>query len=651
MAKKKKGQLSSSGALQLGFDFGEDEHLYGSPADILKCEGAPVALDTETTGLEWFRDRVLGIGVWCSARGVAVYIDTLDERVLAACRENLQTIARNPQTEIRMHNMKFDMEFMGVPLWSRGYTVVDTTILAHLYDSRLRKTLDNLEQTFLGTQTKEQHLAGNRGKDILHMSRGAVAEYCVNDCRVTYELVDAIRPEVNKLGLSKLLQLQMEYVGLLQAVEQRGIALDLEFLERAEKRFFSNLVKMEEELFAKAGKVFNWRSPIQLGHALYEGMGLPRPVNPFLGADGIDHTRFATRGKYNKSSTSSFLLGEKSGHPLAFLVMDMRETDKLMDYARDWRGFADSQRVLHTSYNPTGTRTGRLSSSRPNFQNVPGLERVRYTQSVYSGGVIRENEYNLRTGFVARPGHLFVSVDFAQQEMRLFALTAKEDAMIQAIRNREDIHAMIAREVWGDDIRADPSLLPIRREWSKTISFGLLYGMTTGSLEHRLNKTREESHRIAQQYWARFPRIQPYMKEVIEQCRKQGYVRYWSSRIWREENEQDQYRAVNAIVQGGGADLLMTAALRVQKYLDSLGCGAHIVNFVHDELISEVPVDLIEEVAPKLQQIQEVEDLFQAPFLTEAKVGSNYGQLIKYAKWKEQRNGKNDTQKEQPPAA
>lgn len=162
--------------------------------------------------------------------------------------------------------------------------------------------------------------------------------------------------------------------------------------------------------------------------------------------------------------------------------------------------------------------------------------------------------------------------------------------------------------------------------------------MTTGSLEHHLNKTREESHRIAEDYWRKFSRIKPYMAEVIEGCKQRGYVTYWSGRIWKEENESDMYKAVNALVQGGGADLLATAAMRVQKYLDAEGAGG-IVNFVHDELISEVPTEMVMKIAPEISRIQEVEDLFQAPFLTDSKVGSSYGSLEKLSKWKEKHGG------------
>lgn len=630
MRKKKKAASNSN--QQLGFKFGEDEHLFGSPEDILRCEGARVAVDTETTGLCFWRDRVTGLGVYCPDREINFFIETLEPDRFKACSDNLAAIAANPETQIRVHNGKFDFNFMGVRLSDARAKLVDTAIAAHLVDSRLSKRLGDLEERFLGTTTKKKVLGSAKDGDVRNLAPGVAAEYCLNDCRVTYTLADVLAPKLAADDLVKLFWQQVRYTGLLQRMEQRGMLLDMDFANKAAEFFTrERLIPMERDLFAKAHRVFNWRSPEQLGHALYEGMNFPRPINPFLSADGIDHTRFATRGKYNKSATSAFLLMEKAKHPLGSLVMAMRETDKLLECVTDWLEREDN-RVIHTDFNPTGTRTGRLSSSKPNMQNVASDIRGREILSVYSGasGAERGEFYNLRHGIVARPGYKFASIDYKQQEMRMFAILAKDPEMLDAIRKREDIHAMIAKAVWGADIERDPSLLSVRREWSKTIAFGLIYGMTTGSLQHRLNKSQDEAHKIADDYQKRFPRIQPFLHETIERCKQYGFVRGWSGRIWREEDPMHMYKGCNALVQGGSADLLSEAALRADAWLRENGVDGGIVSSIHDELLFELKADCLPEVAPKLAQLMEVEDLLGYPFATDIKVGGSYGSLRKW---------------------
>ena len=168
---------------------------------------------------------------------------------------------------------------------------------------------------------------------------------------------------------------------------------------------------------------------------------------------------------------------------------------------------------------------------------------------------------------------------------------------------------------------------------AKTISFGLIYGMSSGSLQYRLNKTREEAIGIANRYWRTFPRIKPWLNEIIEECRTNGFVTYWSGRRWYEDERVFMYKGANATIQGGSHDLLMTAFLRTCDFLDKEYPDIKIFNLVHDELDFEIPDELIDEVVPKLQRIMEVEDLFDLKFFTDVKAGKNYGELEKVAKF------------------
>jgi DNA polymerase-1 len=160
----------------------------------------------------------------------------------------------------------------------------------------------------------------------------------------------------------------------------------------------------------------------------------------------------------------------------------------------------------------------------------------------------------------------------------------------------------------------------------------LIYGMTIGSLMYKLNMNRMQASRVTDQYWAQFPRIKPWMSEVINSCKMDGYVKYWSGRIWREDNPIDCYKGCNALIQGGCADLLSIAAIRVTDWIIGNSPGSSLVSLVHDETITEIPWDKIIYNAKNISTIMQVPDLVGIPFATDAKVGPSYGEMFKIPK-------------------
>lgn len=625
---------SADRPIPMSLPFVEDRGSFGTPSDILRCKGERVVLDVETTGLDWWRDRVVGLGVWCPEREVGTFIpclDTVDRRnVLAAVKE----VAAVPDTTILAHNVKFDMHFLGVNMWEVPCGFQDTMLMAHLIDSRQFKQLRTLEQKYLGTNTK----ASFRGEaaEVHSMPLGVMADYAINDCRLTWELAEVLWPEVVSLGLERLFRKDTAYTRLLHRMEHFGLPLDLAYLQAAHDGLMERLKKVEVEFMSHFKRHFNWRSDAQLSRAIYDWYGWPKPKNPYESEDGVDRTRFADRGMYNKTMTNGFVMTEKAKHPLAPLIVALRECDRFTGDTARWLGLADHSGavpVLHPGFKETGTRTGRLSAS-PNVQNIASDTRSAAHSFGGAMSLTREGVYNLREGFVAEPGHTVLSVDHKQQEMKLFAVIAQIPEMLDAIRGRMDIHGAIANDVWGDDIRKDPSCLKIRREWSKTIGFALLYGGTTGSLKEKLNMTFREADAIAQSYWQRFPRIRPFLKETIKECDKVGFIRYWSGRIWREDNPEFTYKGTNAQVQGGAADLMSIAAMRCQDVLDKDGTGGRIMNIVHDEILFQVPTEHVRRLEPILAKTMEVEDLFDGvPFQTDSKAGPSYGSLTKFEEW------------------
>lgn len=605
-------------------DYEEDAPFPGrlTLGQITACSGKRVCLDTETNGLYWYKNQVIGVGIHCPDAEVSGYYPALTPE----SRESVITAVRSwsPDTLVIGHNLKFDLHMLGIDPSETGWKLIDTTVLAHLLDSRQSKKLINVEKSYLGTSSKRSTVAAAPKGMMWEWPTAIVAEYCINDCVVTYQLAEKLIPMVAKMGLWNLHQKEMEYLRLLWWVERHGLLADKPFLEQAKELLTIEQNAKALDLFREIGYEFNWRSGAQLSKAIYEDYGWDRPTNPFADEDGVDRSKFAHKGKYNKNLTSATILVDKAKHPLAPLIMHLREIDKIRNSIEDLEEFSDDNGVVHTVFNQNGTRTARLSSNSPNFQNLPGAIRGSFVKGIEGKDAIRRDEFNLRSGLIASPGNIFASIDYRQMEMRMFGIAATEPKMLQALAGGRDIHSDVAEMVWGERDE-------VHRDWAKTIGFGLIYGMTTGSLQFRLDMNQEDAQAMTDQYWATFPRVQPWLKEVVREVKRHGYLRYWSGRIWREDDPNLMYRGANALIQGGCADLLSIAALRCAKYLQETGAGA-IVNLVHDEILFELKQDGALATAAKLGKIMEVPDLLDMPFFTDLKMGHSFGQMTKIEK-------------------
>lgn len=610
--------------------FGEDLSAYNIDkfpkflefSELAKCNGQVVAVDTETTGLKWYENEIIGISVFCPTSDIWGYMPITDTSDLETCKEIMWEW--NEKTIVIMHNAKFDMHFMGMDPRFVKFKLLDTAIMIHLYDSRLKKAMAKAEPHFLGTDSKRQYLDTPARKKIWTWDVDLIMRYASNDVLVTYQLAEELLILLKRKELLKLLHKDMKFLGVVWGAEREGIGIDFDFIEKSCAVLQKDEDELAQELFDSCGQTFNWRSPWQLSKAIYEGLGIQKPKNPFADADGIDRSKLADKGLYKSCCTSTFLLTEKVHHPLGELVAALREAAKMRKYIEGYAELAQADGRVHANFNITGTRTGRLSCTKPNLQNVPSMHRGRFTQKIHSGDTKVGDAYILRKAFIAPEGRQFVGVDYKQMEMRMFGILSKDPFMLNALIKGLDIHAEIAYRVWG--VRDSK----VHREWSKTIGFGLIYGMTIGSLMFKLNMTKYEAKKIRDQYLGEFPRIMPWMNEIIDKCKAFGHIRYWSGRLWQEGDPQKMYKGANAIIQGGCADLLSVVGIRVDEYNLAADYDPRIVSFVHDEIINTVPKEYVPKAAREIAPIMEAPDIFHIPFSTSVKVGDNYGDMEKY---------------------
>lgn len=587
--------------------------------------GADVAIDVETTGLKWWSDQLIGLGVACPERGIEMYVPANSDGDRAVLGNWVKKL---PADRLIGHNLKFDLHFLGIaPGELAAASYEDTTLLGHLLDSRQRKALGELELKYLGSTSKRNHVekAGPRGSMVWEWPLPAIADYCVNDCVVTWQLFRVLYPQAEAMELVDLYRKDLLFMDSIWRSERLGVKIDTVGLIHALEtlvQWHTLAMGALADLFATRGIYnINYRSLPQLSKALYDDWPWERPKNPYVDSHGVDRSRSPVGGHYNANLTSSFILLSKAHHPAGDLLAWIRELDRMIGVLGEWVQSLDRDCRIHSSFNQASVRTGRLSSSEPALQNIPSQIRSKLLtyEMVGGGGLIREDELNLRKLLIPTPGYTFASIDHKQQEIRMFAVMAQEPRMLEAAMTGQDIHKQVAQMVWGDSG-------PVHREWAKVISFGLIYGMNVSGMEHRLNKTRAEAEKIGKQYWTTFPRVLPWLREVREYCTRYGFVRYWSDRLWKEDDPTFTYKAANAIIQGGSADLMTIACMRCDRLLQKLGAGRPLL-YVHDEVLFELPIGDAEEIAKRLAKEMEVEDLLGVPFFADAKLGPNYGEV------------------------
>jgi DNA polymerase I len=542
-----------------------------------------VALDTETTSLDEMRAELVGISL-CVEAGSACYIplghkagaaddlfgsDALAEGqlpmadVLAALKPVLEddSILKIGQ------NMKYDAKILA----RHGISVApidDTMLMSYALNAGLHgHGMDMLCERYLGhAPIAIKSLLGG-GKAAITFDRVPIAEavtYAAEDADVTLRLWQLFRPQLHRAQVTSVYEtLERPLVPVLAQMEMAGVKVDRDTLSRMSNAFAQKMAGLEAEIHELAGEAFNVGSPKQLGEILFDKMGL----------DG------GKKGKTGAYATGADVLEDLATlHDLPGRVLDWRQlsklkstyTDALQDHINP-----DTGRV-HTSYMQTGANTGRLSSTDPNLQNIP---------------VRSEEGRRIREAFVAPEGRVLVSLDYSQIELRILAHIAGIDALKQAFREGQDIHAMTASEMF--DVPMDQMTPDIRRR-AKAINFGVIYGISGFGLARNLRIPRAEAQGFIDRYFERFPGIRAYMDATKAFARDHGYVQ---TLFGRKIHTPDinakgptagfaQRAAINAPIQGTAADIIRRAMIRMPAAIK--GQPATMLLQVHDELIFEV---------------------------------------------------------------
>jgi DNA polymerase-1 len=395
---------------------------------------------------------------------------------------------------------------------------------------------------------------------------------------------------------------------VLAAMERAGIRIDPHMLSRLSGDFAQRMLQYEAEAYGLAGREFNIGSPKQIGEVLFDEMGLKGGSKTKTGAWSTDETILSA-------------LAEE-GYDLPGKVLEWRQLSKLRSTYTEALGQAINPRTnrVHTSYALASTTTGRLSSNDPNLQNIP---------------VRTEEGRRIRDAFIAEEGHVLVSADYSQIELRLLAHVADIPQLKQAFADGVDIHARTASEMFGVPIEGMPKEV---RNNAKAINFGIIYGISAFGLARNLGIEREEASAYIKKYFQRFPGIRDYMEETKTFARANGYVKtIFGRRVWvagiKSKNMQErafaERQSINAPLQGAAADIIRRAMIRLPDALRTAGLQSRMLLQVHDELIFEAPKGEADKLCAIAKDVMESAPepavILSVPLTVETKAGPSWG--------------------------
>ncbi|NHN88584.1 DNA polymerase I [Acetobacter conturbans] len=577
------------------------------------------AVDTETDGLDPLKARMVGLSL-ATTPGRACYVPLLHEGTLEA-QVGQQISVKDAVTALEplftdssvlkvFQNAKFDLLVFhragGAPI----APIDDTMLISYAQSAGLHgQGMDELSKLHLGHVPITYDEVTGKGRNRILFQQVPLEKataYAAEDADVTLRLWHVLHPE---LRVNKALALYEGYerplIGVLAAMEQTGIKVDATELRRLSENFAGRMVTIEAEIHKVAGRTFNVGSPKQLGEILFDEMSLSG----------------GKRGKTGAWSTDSSVLQDLAdqGHELPGKILSWRQLAKLKSTYTDalLKQMDPATSRVHTTFQMAITTTGRLSSNEPNLQNIP---------------VRTEEGAQIRRSFIAPEGKLLLSADYSQIELRLLASVANVPTLREAFELGQDIHARTASEVFGVPL---DGMDPLTRRRAKAINFGIIYGISGFGLSKQLGISMGEARAYIDAYFARYPGIRDYMDERKTEAKANGYVvtplgrRCYVPGITAKNGAQRSYaerQAINAPLQGGAADIIKRAMVRLPHALAEAGLSATMLLQVHDELLFEVGKDAAKETAALVKKIMENAAQLAVPLVVETGMGANWAE-------------------------
>ncbi len=532
---------------------------------------AEFCFDTETTGLDIFNDRIVGMSLAIKPHE-AWYIRFTEENT-PDYAEILRPLFANEEIAKIGQNIKFDLMVLlriGIPIRGRKF---DTMILHYLIDPESRHNMNALAERYLNYRPIEIETLIGKGARQLTMdlvSIDRVTEYAAEDADITLQLKQVLYPKVEELALQHLYsQIEEPMIDVLADIEMAGVRIDSTLLAEYAVELNRTLAELEAAVRKEAGEpALNINSPRQLGEVLFAKM------------------RIAEKPKMTKTkqfcTDEEYLQSFAHKHRIVDLILEYRGVKKLLStYVEALPQLVNRNTGrIHTSFNQAVTATGRLSSTNPNLQNIPVRDPL--------GRRIRE-------AFIpSDDDHLLLSADYSQVELRLMAHLSGDESLLAAFEHGEDVHAATAAKLFHKTLE---EVTPEERRRAKTANFGIIYGISAFGLSQRLEIPRKEAKEIIDGYFESYPKVKEYMDNIVAKAKEEGYVStiFGRRRYLNDISSHNavarglaERNAVNAPIQGSAADIMKIAMIDVHRRFVEAGIRSKVILQVHDELVVDM---------------------------------------------------------------
>ena len=566
------------------------------------------ALSLVARGRETMRAELVGIAFAWRA-GSAVYVplghsplEAPDALPRARALDVLRPLLEDEKVEKLSASGKRDQVLLARSGLSLAGPAFDVLIASYLLNPGRRSyALEDVSLEYLG---EPRAVAGLPGAEVPPLA--AAAQVAAEEADLLLRLAAPLAERLRRDGLLEVYEsMELPLVAVLAEMERTGVKLDRALLAAMSRDMERQLADLTREIYALAGGEFNINSPIQLRQVLFERLGLRAGKKT---------------AKTRAASTAEEVLEELAlGHELPRKILDYRSVQKLKSTYVDALPeliHPETGRV-HASFNQAVAATGRISSSDPNLQNIP----IRTAE----GRRIRE-------AFVAEPGHLLLSADYSQIELRILAHLSKDETLIETFRRGEDVHDRTSREVFGPFSTLPPEE---QRRRSKMINYALLYGKTSFTLAKDIGVSKTEAEQFIQAYFARYPSVRGFLDDTIARARETGTVRTLLGRLRRlpdlkaknfQVRMEAERQAMNTPFQGSAADLIKKAMIDLHRELSLRGMGTRLILQIHDELLLEVPEDEAQGALRLVKSIMEGALELDVPLVVDARLGRNWAE-------------------------
>ncbi|MCD4695700.1 MAG: DNA polymerase I [Bacteroidales bacterium] len=565
--------------------------------------------DTETTGVDAHQAELVGMS-FSVKNGEAWYVPVPENynECLKIVHE-FKPLFENGEIGKTGQNLKYDISILKWYDVSVKGKLFDTMLAHYLLQPDQRHNMDVLAENYLNYKPVTiESLIGKKGKNQLSIRTvelETLKDYACEDADITFQLKEAFEPMLKENDATTLFEkIEVPLVPVLASMESEGVKLNIDTLKEYSVQLGSEIEEIQNEILEQAGVEFNIASPKQLGEVLFKKMKI------------TDKPKMTKTKQY--STGEDVLVKLVNKHPIVQNILDFRSLTKLKSTYVDTLPDMANPRTgrIHTSYNQAVAATGRLSSNKPNLQNIP--IRTARGREIRKAFVPRNDNYTL------------LAADYSQIELRIIAELSGDTGMVEAFQSGVDIHSATASKVYGisaDDVTKD------QRRNAKTVNFGIVYGISAFGLSERLNIPRKEAKEIIDQYFEKYPGVQSYMKSTIEVARKKGYVEtiMGRRRYLRDINSANavvrgfaERNAINAPIQGSSADMIKIAMINIHRELEKQNLKSKMILQVHDELIFDTHKDEVETLKPLIHDLMVNAIPLKVPVVVEMETGDNW---------------------------